>query len=159
MNIFFQRLVPLVEHATANDSSTASPMVTKRETGSLHSVDSSPSDDIELEDVEEEKDPLEFRLKGTLKLHLPIYTLMSCISEVTAWETQVRNEGTLLDVASISKKERARQNLIHELMVVHHNACIKINFLIHIYKPTILAMSKLKASQLTVRFTQLLTVT
>jgi len=127
-----ERLVPLVEHATANESSNASPMVTKRETGSLHSVDSSPSDDIELEDVEEEKDPLEFRLK-----------------EVTAWETQVRNEGTLLDVASISKKERARQNLIHELMVVHHNACIKINFLIHIYKPTILAMSKLKASQLT----------
>ena len=129
MNIFFQRLVPLVE----TDSTTASPSLAKRETGSLHSVDSTPSDDqVELEDVEEEKDPGEFQLK-----------------DVVAWETLVRNEGTL-DVTTISKQERARQSLIHELMVVHHNACIKINFLIHIYKPTILAMSKLKASQLTV---------
>ena len=131
MNIFFQRLVPLVE----TDSTTASPSLAKRETGSLHSVDSTPSDDqVELEDVEEEKDPGEFQLK-----------------DVVAWETLVRNEGTL-DVTTISKQERARQSLIHELMVVHHNACIKINFLIHIYKPTILAMSKLKASQLTVLY-------
>ena len=47
----------------APDSSTASPVVTKRDTTSLHSVDSNPSDEIELEDVEEEN-PQEFQLKG-----------------------------------------------------------------------------------------------
>ena len=65
------------------------------------------------------------------------------------WETLVRNQGEI-DVTTISKQERARQSLIHELAIVHHNACIKINFLIKIYKPKILSMSKLKASQLTV---------
>ena len=62
MNIFLQRLVPVSE---APDSSTASPVVTKRDTPSLHSVDSNPSDEVELEDVEEE-DPQEFQLKGKL---------------------------------------------------------------------------------------------
>ena len=57
-----------------------------------------------------------------------------------------------LDVTTISKQERARQSLIHELIIVHHNERIKINFLISIYKPKILSVSKLKASQLTVRF-------
>ena len=62
MNIFLQRLVPVSETV---DSLTASPTVTKRDTTSIHSVDSSPSDEIELEDVEEE-DPEEFQLKGNV---------------------------------------------------------------------------------------------
>ena len=51
----------------------------------------------------------------------------------------------------ISKKERGRQLVINELINVHHNACIKINFLIKIYRPTILRLSMIKSpAQLTV---------
>ena len=62
MNIFFQRLEPVSE---AVDSLNASPTVTKRDTTSIHSIDSNPSDEIELEDGEE-ANPDEFQLKGNV---------------------------------------------------------------------------------------------
>ena len=69
-------------------------------------------------------------------------------SELIAWETQVKKENPDFNLDELSKRERARQMVIHELINVHHNACIKINFLINIFKPTILRESKLKEAQL-----------
>jgi len=70
------------------------------------------------------------------------------IIELIAWETQVKKENPDFNLDELSKKERARQMVIHELINVHHNACIKINFLINIFKPTIIRESKLKEAQL-----------
>lgn len=69
-------------------------------------------------------------------------------SELIAWETQVKKENPDFNLDELSKRERARQMVIHELINVHHNACIKINFLINIFKPTIIRESKLKEAQL-----------
>ena len=68
--------------------------------------------------------------------------------ELIAWETQVKKENPDFNLDELSKRERARQMVIHELINVHHNACIKINFLINIFKPTIIRESKLKEAQL-----------
>ena len=70
------------------------------------------------------------------------------ILELIAWETQVKKENPDFNLDELSKRERARQMVIHELINVHHNACIKINFLINIFKPTIIRESKLKEAQL-----------
>ena len=78
------------------------------------------------------------------------------VVELVNWETQVKGDpefGPEFDFegAGISKKERGRQLVMNELINVHHNACIKINFLIKIYRPTILKLSMIKSpAQLTV---------
>ena len=76
------------------------------------------------------------------------YIIVISILELIAWETQVKKENPDFNLDELSKRERARQMVIHELINVHHNACIKINFLINIFKPTIIRESKLKEAQL-----------
>ena len=68
----------------------------------------------------------------------------------------MKKENPDFNLDDLSKRERARQMVIHELINVHHNACIKINFLINIFKPTILRESKLKEAQLGVSVFSLL---
>ena len=81
------------------------------------------------------------------ELHWNINSRLSFL-ELIAWETQVKKENPDFNLDELSKRERARQMVIHELINVHHNACIKINFLINIFKPTIIRESKLKEAQL-----------
>ena len=71
--------------------------------------------------------------------------------ELIPWETCVRTQDPNFDFDSIAKTGRARQMVIHELINVHHNACVKIAFIAKIFRPHILERTGLKLPQLTVR--------
>ena len=70
--------------------------------------------------------------------------------ELIPWETCVRIQDPNFDFDSMSKIDRARQMVIHELINVHHNACVKIAFIAKIFRPQILERTGLKLPQLTV---------
>ena len=72
------------------------------------------------------------------------------IMDLVPWETAVKQQDTEFDFSALSKIDRARQMVIHELINVHHNACVKIAFIVKIFRPKILSNTILTPKQLTV---------
>ena len=131
-------------HASPSTDSLNSPSKQSKDTSSLASQnstedsldDSAPGSVPTAPPVPEEPEPVDAELE---------------ILDLIPWETAVRQQDPDFDFDSMSKKDRARQMVIHELINVHHNACVKIAFIVKIFKPIILARSALKEQQLTVR--------
>ena len=148
--MYFQRAIsPVPEvHPSPSSDSLNSPSKQSKDT-EVSSLASQNSTEDSLDDsqtpgnvpsappVPEEPEPVDTELE---------------IMDLIPWETAVRNQDPNFDFDSMSKKDRARQMVIHELINVHHNACVKIAFIVKIFKPTILARSALKEQQLTVCF-------
>ena len=130
-------------HASPSSESLNSPSKQSKDTSSLVSQDSteeSIDDSIPISvpsapSVPEEPEPIDTELE---------------IIDLVPWETMVRNQDPDFDFDSLQKKDRARQMVIHELINVHHNACVKIAFIVKIFKPKILERSALREQQLTV---------